>query len=597
MLAWTGLPSVITTVSWIPWCLGLTVLLFEGPRLRAGALLALAVAMMLLGGHLQFAAYGGIAIVLFMLVLIVKGGDLRSTGLGLAALLLGGMLASPQLLPVLSYSEFSHRANKPTEEGYGAYAGSAIGKLELPGLVFPTAVGNPTKPVPGTDGSVNAYWPAFTKAVGDPPRPAGANFAESAIGIGPFLIVLIFLRKRLTAGQLGVALVGAVGALLALGTPLGRLLYFYAPGWSATGSPGRAAVLLVLALAVFAGAGVGALLEDRELARKRLPMAGIAMGLALLHALGPMLFSPAYPNPYGLPVAPADLASGVVADELPIILVSVVLTLVGLYSATRYRSAQWVLPAMAALIALTSYGIALVRTGEPLPRIDGPTDERIAVVNSGWQLLQTSPALLPPNTNALSRIHTIGGYDSLLHRDTVAVLREINGRDPAPAANGNMMFVFPSADPGKLAAAGVTQVWSRSPLPQFATRPEMRQGYAVYRLDGPGRVSSTSDAAQIVSEGFGRLTVRATGPGVLTVRERNMRGWRATLAGQSLPIREGLWITLDIPRGEHQVRLDYSPPGMSTGLLLCGLALAVVAVMLAFGLRGKKVREASDVRA
>ena len=48
-------------------------------------------------------------------------------------------------------------------------------------------------------------------------------------------------------------LAGVVGLLLAVGSPLGALLYFGAPGWSATGSPGRAAVLLVLALCVTAG--------------------------------------------------------------------------------------------------------------------------------------------------------------------------------------------------------------------------------------------------------------------------------------------------------------------------------------------------------
>jgi hypothetical protein len=78
MLSWTALSSVITTVAWIPWALW-AVVSFPSPRLRgegAGGegsalvrtvCLALAGGMMLLGGHLQFAAYGIGAVVLLTL--------------------------------------------------------------------------------------------------------------------------------------------------------------------------------------------------------------------------------------------------------------------------------------------------------------------------------------------------------------------------------------------------------------------------------------------------------------------------------------------------------------------------------------------------
>ncbi|MEQ1822563.1 MAG: hypothetical protein ABL949_08635, partial [Fimbriimonadaceae bacterium] len=62
MLGWTGLASVITTVAWIPW-----VLLYCLPGDRRALLkLAGCTAMMVLAGHLQFVALGGMAAVVVL---------------------------------------------------------------------------------------------------------------------------------------------------------------------------------------------------------------------------------------------------------------------------------------------------------------------------------------------------------------------------------------------------------------------------------------------------------------------------------------------------------------------------------------------------
>src|SRR5579862_5830151 len=122
MLSWTALPSVITTVSWIPWILACAITLFEEREVKVLAMhvagLAACTAMMLLGGHLQFCAYGLMAcgfVSIWLLCESLVRGDrklaLKSVLLVVFGIVLGAMLAAPQVLPVLTYAKFSHRAN------------------------------------------------------------------------------------------------------------------------------------------------------------------------------------------------------------------------------------------------------------------------------------------------------------------------------------------------------------------------------------------------------------------------------------------------------------------------------------------------------
>ena len=66
MLAWVGLASVPTTCAWIPWALVFCLDLFDQSRakLRSTVLLGACLAMMVLGGHLQFCAYGFMSVAL-----------------------------------------------------------------------------------------------------------------------------------------------------------------------------------------------------------------------------------------------------------------------------------------------------------------------------------------------------------------------------------------------------------------------------------------------------------------------------------------------------------------------------------------------------
>jgi hypothetical protein len=645
MVAWTGLPSVITTVSWIPWVLmGVAAMFFDQPAARlpaegsvstdpedakAPALLsrerrrqnqwgfiglAVSIGMLILSGHLQFVAYGVMAAVLLAILLAfssaagsstyrkpVDPGEVEETstyrakqfdgrsasplaGLGevVAALLLGAMIAAPQLLTVLSYSQFSHRRTPPTSEGYAAYVASAVKPFELASVAHAPLVGLPTSfaelPEDASVPPMAAYWPIHAKQ--------GANFAESAVTLGPFVLSLLLLapwRKR--AKELApIAVVGVVAWLLGMGTIVNALLYYGIPGWAATGSPGRVMVLFVLAGTVLAGLTLGRLPALPASGPKRL----LPLLLPLLVVVPFALLGQLYPSDASSGPLLSILVSSAFRNAAATLLGAIVVSAAAVAAAFHLdrKASKVIVLATPLLLFALSGGLSLVRTGDPSFLAQTPLkpltpSERIAVVNDGWGLALPAPALAPPNTPAAARIHDLSGYDSLMHRDSVALVHEVDGQDAAPSANGNMQFVKPTADPGKLAAAGVTEVWSRKEMPQLGQPLSSESGIFRYRVNGPGRASTPQGPAEIVSESSTGIKLKATGPGRLVLRDRNMPGWLPKIDGRHVPLEGTTWLEVDLPAGEHSVEFNYVPPGFMPGVYAAALAwLAVLAVFL-----------------
>jgi hypothetical protein len=477
MLGWLALSSVPMTISWIPWLLLGLIGAFSGPDRRSLLIVVGSTAMILLAGHLQFAAYAFLAAGACIIALLFKraaaspeaGGPAPSKAkqaiIALGAVVIGVAVASPQLVPVLQNSKNSHRRNVPTEEGFAAYQGGALAPYELVGLVAPTLTGMPTEPVELGPETVSSYWPAFVKR--------GGNYAEGALGIGTLIFGGLLLLRRKSLGLASPILcVGLLGLLLAFGSPLGRLLYFGFPGWSSTGSPGRAIVLFVLAACVGAGVAISTAPKDRPY---------IPSGIAAIVLLLSVYFVKfgAINLPSWIPGAAPELIPTIVSSvNLGPALLAGILGVAGL--ALLAKRPQLALVGLAgSLIALP-----LVRTTDRANTdltIDVPKEATVAFINSSWDLLQPGKALVPPNIAALSRVRDVGGYDSLINKDTVARLNDANGQDSAPPANGNMMFVKPTVSRAKLAAMGVTEVWSLRPLEGWP-EPVERDGVFRYEL-------------------------------------------------------------------------------------------------------------------
>ena len=590
MLGWTPLSSVISTVAWIPLALACVA---AGDR-RSLVALAACVGMMLLAGHLQFAAYGVMAIVLFAIVRLFSsspqgwsvedqseatGDEERSETKhfnarrlmgALLALVLGFALAAPQLLPVLSYSKESHRRNTPSEEGYQAYLGTSLKPFELANLAHPMALGSPREPVDVGGTAVAAYWPALAKQ--------GGNFTESAITLGAVGLGLLFAAPWRRRETWGLAAIGGLALLLALGTPLNRLLYFFVPGWSSTGSPGRVEVLFVLCACALAGLAV-----DRITERK----AQIAAGAGLLVGLLAAFVLPTMADAQG---AAAALRGAATTGVLPSLILSLALATGAIFLAKR---SPWAVPAGAALVAILTHATGLVPFGQALDVAKGDPNVRIAIVNDAWEIPVAAPALMPPNLAALGGIHELSGYDSLTSRDAVEMLKAVNGgMDPAPPVNGNMMLVKPSLDPKALADCGVTEVWSRKELPQLGI-PEQKDGYSVYKMDGPGRVTGGT-----VMDGYDRIHLTAAPGGHVEIRDRFGDQWVVDEAPQSAAQNKlrPFGISLSIPQSKptgFAATLVYHPDGLKTGLAVGMLAWLFFLVVFVLTLP-KRRRDITD---
>lgn len=562
MIGWTALPSVISTSAWIPWMILAAYRVASDPRWTAGAAnLAACASMAVLAGHLQFAFYG----VLGSLCVGLVAGWRRAPAL-LIGLGLGAMLAGPQLAPVLAAAQDSHRRGQATAQGYAAYVAPtrSIGPIAWLGqAALPSARGLPSEPLPGLAGA-NGYWPSVVVR--------GANFAEDAVGIGPLAVGLLALLRRRDLQSdrgLGLAIAGLVALLLAVGAPLNAALYFGVPGWSSTGSPGRALVLFVLAAAVLSGLAV------RETDRRRAMFAVGAIVIGLVAATVAAI--PPGASDFGISSEQVRaLADETLRAHLPALLLATAAAAAGIATlaapaARRWRG--WAIVGLATALPALLYAGRAVPFG-PWPDLSAiprpPAGTRVAIENEAWELLVAAPALLPPNLASLARTPELSGYDSLLHRQTKALLDRVNGRDSAPPANGNMLLVKPGASRDELRAAGVGELWRRAPT-----------GLERVAIGG----SVVEGPVTIERRALSGITLRASGAGRALVRERFLPGWSASVAGRPMPIdAQGPWMRIDVP-GPGEVRLRYVPPGFASGAAMAAFALLVIVAILFFGRR------------
>lgn len=585
VLSWLALSSVPATVCWIPILLAGTALCLRKGTLNYAWAVFLALAMLLTAGHLQFAFYGllgALAIVgvhfAYSFRMPKKGKEFTWLSVGAVLVLLVATLQFARhvlMKPVFEFAENSHRMAQATAEGYAAYLGGAIRWQEFFGVGFPNFMGLPRDPSP-VSGALNAYWPQLIDAP--------LNFAEAAFWPGVMvlcLIAMIPMWRWKSRSVVAMIAVGGIGALLAFGSPFNALLYFGIEEWSATGSPGRALCLLVIALCVLAGYGamwLERLPADREL--KVLVPAGvmglIAFVIGILPALG---------------VIPAPVREGFSGDLFQQIIqhtigAQIITSIIGLgiafaliYFASRER--PWTLPMAAVIVPMSLWALFLVpfsagtlpEIREPLRGwITGNPNERVAFVNFRWELAAGVMALMPPNTATTVRVMDPGGYDSIIDRTTVEMLRDVVGEDPAPRANGNMMFIKPMFNPEALAELGVTKVITQSEPVAIPEPSSEFERFRLYQLESPGVVSLTDGVAELAELRTDGFDVRATGSGTLTARFRGFAGWRVTRNGETVPIAEGQWIEVELPEGEHLLEFRYGE-GRSAGTLFLWIGL------------------------
>ena len=131
-----------------------------------------------------------ISVLLFAAALVSVGllislRNVKRCGPLLAGLVLGLLIALPQLGPVLEWGKESHRKVAPSAEGYQAQMASALKPVELARWVHPILHGAPWQSDASiADANVSTYWPAREWRGADPARilgyQASARFPPAA---------------------------------------------------------------------------------------------------------------------------------------------------------------------------------------------------------------------------------------------------------------------------------------------------------------------------------------------------------------------------------------------------------------------------------
>jgi hypothetical protein len=675
-IAWLQLPTFLATSCWFPLLLCQVHALLRSPNAQAReegrgkreetptlppnaqrptpnasfCSLALVVGMILLAGHLQIAFYGLLAGSLWAVALLTvrwreEGVSSAARGLGacIGGLLLGGMLAAPQLLPTLELSRVSHRVGKPTPEGYRAYTDYALPLTGLWTLTLPEAFGNDTD-------SGNPYWGYYTKA-GDNGTVFAVrhNTAETAayIGIVPLLLGILALVRALrrpgktaTEGENTEERSGyrdrrvlffggfALGTLLlALGTPLNALFYFGVPGFGESGSPARSLVLWSLAWSALSAFGLNTLL-CRPPTRQETVTTLAALGVVFV--LGLALTARALLNvPPGLSVVPPSLSElfgrvglgwirlGVaVAGGAALLLLSREKGRGKREEGREKTASNTAVPIALALVIADLFlvGISVNPTAPPdavYPQTPGLKwvqahigHERIFPVNQRWSLYTTPPAVLPPNAAMVYGLRDVQGYDSLFTGQYKAFANQFArpGRmgivDSSPPEVGNILFFQNPNTPGVPATAALyaltPSVTSTAFVPEAAPAGQpvydAENEMAVFALPHPRPraelILPTGTAPVTWNQDDPTrvtLTVDAPSTGSLTLSDQFYPGWHATLNDHPVPITRQpdtpIFRAVAVPPGHHVVAFRYEPASFRVGLYLACLSCCVLALI------------------
>ncbi len=268
LFSWALFP-VTATVAWVPWLVAGVIRLFRHPGPRAIATTAVITGALLLSGHPESAAFGGLlAAVCGLGLRRRRTGLARGFGAATVAALLGFGLAAPQLLPFLAVVPESQRAGDMLAQGVGS---GPVHLLSPPSWFEPGFAGFVLSPV-----SPHAYGEPYHGPFRGPFNWADAEAGYAGLlAFAAALAALLGARDRRAWPFLGFAAASLVLASRFL--PVAHLLHLVpplrVPAYSRCLMPGA------LALAVAGAFGTDLLISRARLGWR--PWVGLALAAAL----------------------------------------------------------------------------------------------------------------------------------------------------------------------------------------------------------------------------------------------------------------------------------------------------------------------------
>ncbi len=612
LVTWAELPTLVAAAAWLPFCFLFAHRLLahrswcDVVGLGAGGALAV------LAGHPQIAIYVVGTTALYVAARLLAhalssplAAELArlSTRLAVSAALLA-LLPMAQVLPTAELGRESHRsAAAGVAAHWGRHYRSRLAAAELPSLVMPDYFGTPAN---GTSAVL-----VYSEHCG--------YFGAVALGLA--LLGPVLKRARHT-WFFSALLLGCL--LVALGTPVARLLLTLVPPLAAMGSFTRLFCVFVFAGAILAGLAAQGLAEAIRERR------GATMGLAAAVAPGALVFW-CLVRWFQEARVLAEQLAGVPAEEFVSRQMSVVWSVAAGAAVwgvaalvARARHAPALVPAVALTVTaaeLFVWGMGFNPTG---PRRDlyAQTQSiralrdvagggRILGVSDrdGWRLRSVHDVAFPPNSALVYGLRDVQGYDSLHTMRYRRFAEALEGAGPCPQLNGNLVMLENVRSP-LLAMAGGR--WLLSAYPLDAPNLRARGGWIGARLyentdalprafvgavdvvgEGPDVPAGLAAAARrllgdvrgalITTDGVNRVVVRAQArpdgsDTHLVLTDALLPGWRAFVDGEEAPLQRAYYLFRAVPLspGEHTVEFVYVPESFCVGLFLSlvGVALA-----------------------
>jgi hypothetical protein len=569
-VAWLEYPTLsLWTYMWLPGVLFTYERAARRPASLWPLLCAVALALTLLGGHLQIASYVMIAFAIYAVARAVacrkERHPVAALALFLLPLLLALALAAAQLLPTLELAAHSGRVSH-------GLAGAVRTRFPLTHLVLyliPNFFGNPSS-------REAPYWGNFQD-------PSAFNFFETACyaGILPLLLAVWGLRRwrELRGGYF--ALLIAFALLCATG-PLYPLLYYGAPGFRELAGLGR-----ILCLAAFGIAGLAAVGIDELVGRQQAGRLGRVIPVFLAVAA---LCAAAMWALFQAPMA--ELSDGFSryfhAQALAFVLLALAATAL-IWARARLRVPPTTFAAAAlALVTLDLFWFGIGFNPYVDARLAYPETDSIRWLkeHAGHQRFTSLAShgldWMPHNSPMIFGLRDIHGSDSLRIKSSFDLISPPGGdQSRYPEAESGLLDVLgvrylmtdqTLSGKWRLAYAGEAPIYENT-----HARPR-----AFLEADSPAASNAPGlGAVEFVRDDPDRVEMRAEDvrPGaVLVVMDSYHPGWRATVDGrpaETINVNGG-FRGVHLSPGTHTVEMQYQPGAYRVGLFVSLLALAVV---------------------
>ncbi len=572
----------ILVLAWAPLLLfGITALLTTpdgDPRpWRAIAGTAAVISLLLLAGHPQITSQLALLALVWTVALSIHHrARRRLVDLGVA-MLLGAMVAAPQLVAAASAARAASLslARNPDE------------------LRSPTLSAAP-------DHLLQIVWGSMRSV--DEAAFAGGFESIAHVGMAATVVALIGLATLWSRGNRAMAVSLAtlvfIGIVWALGprTPLFDVAFDFVPGFDAARVSSRWFDLSVVAVAVAAAFGVDAI--GRGIARStHVALAEGTVGLALAIGFGSALLLP---------------------DRLTLatwVTIAIVVT-----AAIRTRS-SWAKPgyATAFVVAIVMLELALLGRGSMIDSVSastsyddvspGPAGQladveglAVAFTPDGFGDVDSMVRGMRPNANALIGVRSLDGYDGgvQITKRWVRLIERVSP-DPRPELplRNNLPVPFTPAVAADLSVRWVLIENARDPLtvlPGWTATPNRDELFSVWENPAwRGSAFATSGARDRA------LTVQRHRPervvidlggsspgGELVALDRQFdTGWIARVDGRRTDtvVVDDFFMGVEVPAGARTLKLEYRPPWLLPSLVVAITGLLGVAAVLSVGRR------------